>query len=374
MNEEAKNEKLILIVDDNVANLQLAVSILKKQNFEIIVAESGYEAFSIMEEVTPDLILLDIMMPELDGFEVCEKIKAKEDFKDIPILFLTALKRSESLVQAFECGGVDYITKPFKREELISRVKNHLELKESRDIIINQKNKLEKLNEEKNGILRITAHDLKNPLQGIQGMIEIMELLLEKDDINKDQIRDLTDSAKKATQKANKIINDILHIRALEEGRFELQEKEFSVLNQLEEIVRSFKSRAQKKNITIYWEPAENDHIIKSDPEKFSRIFENLISNAVKFSEKNSNVFVRTYNNKENIRIEVEDQGPGFSTEDRKKIFEKFAKLSARPTDNESSSGLGLSIVKKLCSYLGIDINFETEQGKGTKFILTKHK
>jgi two-component system sensor histidine kinase/response regulator len=126
----AMNDKpLILVVEDNPANLYLAVAMLKKEEYEIAVAKNGIEAINAVKNVTPDIILLDIMMPEMDGYEVCDKLKENPVTKDIPIIFLTALKKNESLVKGFQCGAVDYITKPFNKEELLLRVKNHLDLK-----------------------------------------------------------------------------------------------------------------------------------------------------------------------------------------------------------------------------------------------------
>ena len=163
-------EPTILIVDDTPKNVQLLGSILSKEHYEIVIAENGKEALEIINDFIPDLILLDIMMPEMDGYEVCQILKGNPETEEIPIIFLTAKSSPEDVVKGFKLGAVDYVTKPFAKLELLSRVRTHIELKIARDLqkenlkIITEKNKkLEELNNLKDKFLGIAAHDLRDP-------------------------------------------------------------------------------------------------------------------------------------------------------------------------------------------------------------------
>lgn len=374
MNQDFEYEKkpVILVVDDNLANLQLAVSILRRKNFEIAVANSGSEAFNILEEIIPDLILLDIMMPEQDGYEVCEILKSRNETKEIPVIFLTALKKSESVVKGFEIGAVDYITKPFNKEELISRVKNHLDLKFSKDTIIKQNRKLEQLNNDKNGLLRITAHDLKNPLHGISGLLEIIEIQLSEDNPDQESIKETLKSAQNATKQADKIIRDLLDLNSLEDGKITLKYEDVELVALLKDLKNNYIRRAEAKNIRMNFSCMVDRVTINTDPDKLYRIFENLLSNSLKFSNLNSQVNVklsaRTDENEDVIRIDFEDNGPGISEEEQKLIFKKFVRLSNKPTGDEVSTGLGLSIVKELADKLHYKIIFNSKINEGTTF------
>ena len=171
------NIPLILIVDDIQKNLQLLANTLYDAGYEIAMAESGKEALEFLKDTLPDLILLDVMMPELSGFEVCKILKEDDRTKSVPVIFLTAKVETDSIIEGFELGAVDYVTKPFNSSELLSRVKTHVELKRSRDKLIEYNIELIKLNKTKSEFLGIAVHDLKNPLQGV---MSFSDLLLQK--------------------------------------------------------------------------------------------------------------------------------------------------------------------------------------------------
>ncbi len=374
MNDNYSDSKkpLILVADDNAANLQLAVSILKRKNFEIAVANNGDEALEIIQNIKPDLILLDIMMPGVDGYEVCEIIKKKPDTKDIPVIFLTALKKSESLVKGFEYGAVDYITKPFNKEELISRVKNHLDLKFSKDKIISQKIKLTELNEEINALLRITAHDLKNPIQGISGLLDILQIMLDSDNLEKETVQDIINSAIGSAEQANTIITDILDLNRINRGEIIKNTDDVNLREIAVNLYQNNKFKAINKEIDFEFSNCDDEIHINTDSDKLYRILDNLISNAIKFTEPGKKVYLKcsSCKDKSDIKFEVIDEGPGITEEDRKKLFKRFARLSNKPTGDETSSGLGLSIVKEFSDMLGFTITYETKPGEGTAFIL----
>lgn len=367
----------ILIVDDNIANLEIARTILSDFGYEVIIASSADESLEILRYEKPDLILLDIMMPSINGFELCKILKTNDEIKDIPIIFLTALTQPEDLVMGFELGGADYITKPFSRDVLLTRVKNQLELVKKNRIIIQQNRDLIKLNNEKNALLAIAAHDLKNPLQAILGSSELIarKVLNEKIDISSELIENIKFSSKKAIN----IIIDLLDVQAMEEGKLALKMELIDARDIVIESIDEFLPIANKKRVKLNYEEDDNICRIFTDKNKLSRVVDNLISNAIKFSSSGTEVKITCMNvnigNKnEIIRIEVCDQGPGFTKEDLQSIYSKFSKLSARPTAEESSTGLGLSIVKKMTELLGGIVELETKVGVGSKFKLSFFK
>ena len=372
MKKDKKNDTFVLIVDDTRENLQVLGNILREQKYKIALANNGKEALEIVKKKLPDLILLDIMMPEIDGFEVCRRLKSDNDTKEVPVIFLTAKTETEDIVKGFQIGGVDYITKPFNHEELLIRVKTHIDLKKSKDVIVKQNGELKKLNQEKNNFLSIAAHDLKNPITAIKGFSKIIED--ENVSLEKEEIIDFSKEIRVTSENMFQIVVDLLDINAIEEGKINLTNDNFNIDEFVKLKLDTYELRAKEKEIKMNFKDSLDEFIVFADNNKVGQVLENLISNALKFSPFNKNIFIKTEKvtnekNKPFIRISVKDEGPGISEEDKKKLFGKFAKLSARPTNDESSTGLGLSIVKKLVEAMGGRIWCESELGNGAAFL-----
>jgi two-component system, sensor histidine kinase and response regulator len=372
------DKPIILIVDDNDDNLNLAARHLRDANYDVVIANSGPIALEVLEEISPDVILLDVMMPGMDGYEVCTIIKNNPEHESVPIIFLTAKTESEDIVKGFISGGVDYISKPFEKQEFLARVKTHNNLKRSKDTIVVQNKELVKLNQEKDGLLGITAHDLKNPLQGIAGLVDVLGLLLEEIDLpkeQKDSFDQIISTIKIGTGNANQIIMDLLDVNAIEQGDFSLHIEQIDIKHIADEVYNYYLIQAEKKNINLNIHKTAKDCTINTDKIKVERILDNLLSNAIKFSVPESNVWIKISRlvidvTREIIRIEIKDEGPGISDSDMQILFQKFAKLEARPTAGEPSSRLGLSIVKLLSNAIGADIYCKSKYGEGTTFFL----
>ncbi len=369
-----KKDELILIVDDTKENLQVLGNILRDNKYKIALASNGAEALTLVSKRLPDLILLDVMMPDMDGFEVCRRLKADDRTKDLPVIFLTAKIETEDIVKGFRLGGIDYITKPFKQEELLVRVRNHVELKKSRDIILKQNEWLEALNKEKNNFLSIAAHDLKNPITAIKGFSKIIED--ENSSLGQEELIDFAKEIRVTSESMFQIVVDLLDINAIEEGKINLTSDTFDIDELIRSKVDTYRLRAAEKSINIRFKEQSEGFEVYGDINKTGQVLENLISNALKFSPFNRNIWVLSNKIKEKdgrelISIEVKDEGPGLTEDDLKKLFGKFAKLSARPTNEESSTGLGLSIVKKLVEAMGGTIRCESVFGQGASFIFT---
>ncbi|MBX3044276.1 MAG: hybrid sensor histidine kinase/response regulator [Candidatus Kapabacteria bacterium] len=362
---------VILIVDDVVQNLQVLGTTLMQHNYEISMANNGSQALKQVEKVNPDLILLDVQMPDMNGFEVCEKLKSMEKFKDIPVIFLTAKTEAEDILQGFDKGGVDYITKPFNKQELLARIKTHIELKKARDIILEQNHKLESLNKEKTEILGIAAHDLKNPLSNIKGLAEVVETMF--DELDKEDIEDSARKIRMSSEYMFQIISDLLDINAIEEGKMKLNIEPFNFVDVASRTFEKYNLKAADKSIKLIFSSIADEIYVNGDVIKTIQVLDNLVSNALKFSPFDRNIYVNIAidDDQKFATAQIKDEGPGISPEDLKKLFGKFAKLSARPTNNENSTGLGLSIVKKLVDNMDGKIRCESRLGEGTSFFLS---
>lgn len=364
---------LILIVDDVPQNLQVLNATLSEEGYRVAAAKGGEQAFKALERIQPDLILLDIMMPGMDGYEVCRLLKANEQTRNIPVIFLTAKSESEDMIKGFECGGVDYITKPFQTPELLARVHTHTELKRNRDLILDYTQKLkertvelERLNDEKNQFLGIASHDLKNPLGNILMLSQLMKSSREHVLQNEDLMGIIDRSAKKMLS----IVDNLLDVNRIESGKLKVAEEETSLVELVEQVVDSFATAARTKAITVNVEVQDADLKLVTDPMLLSQVLDNLVSNAIKYSPKAKRVDILVERDAEHFLIRIRDQGPGFSEADQAKLYQKFARLTAQPTAGEHSTGLGLSIVKRLIEVLGGEIHLQSQLGEGSEFTL----
>lgn len=208
-----KENPMILVVDDQTENLQLVGQILQENNYRAALTSSGREALNFTSKSRPDLILLDIMMPKMDGFHVCQALKADLSTADIPVIFLTAKTQTEDLVNAFRMGGVDYITKPFNPDELLSRINTHIQLKLSKEIILKQNEELIRLNEEKNKYLSVIAHDLRNPVSVIFGFVKIIQERFAS--LSAEDLKEYISIIRMSSENMEQIISKILELKKI---------------------------------------------------------------------------------------------------------------------------------------------------------------
>jgi two-component system, sensor histidine kinase and response regulator len=357
----------ILIVDDNPANITLISSHIKKQGYEYSVATNGSRALELAEELLPDLILLDVMMPGMSGFEVIEKLKENEKTKIIPVIFLTAATGQEDMVKGFHLGAVDYITKPFNASELYARVRTHLQLQPYQRRINQDNIVLERLNNEKNEILGIVAHDLKNPIYNIS---MLAKLILGDKNMNRDDIEEYSSDIIFSTEKMLQLIMDLLDVNAIATGKIYVHIEEYNIIRIISEVASLFTERAKKKDITLHWHPEDTIINIQTDSRALLHILDNIVSNAVKYTFPGKNIFIDVNRTNKEVVIAVKDEGPGFSESDKEMMFSRYQKLSAQPTGGEHSSGLGLSIVKKYVELINAKIELDTVFGVGSTFYI----
>jgi two-component system sensor histidine kinase/response regulator len=350
----------VLVVDDQVTNIQIVGSILGNLDFEIIPASDGATALKRLALRKPDLILLDLLMPDMDGCEVCYQVKQNREWRDIPVIFLSAADDKDLIVRALEAGGVDYITKPFNHAELISRVRTQLALKNARD-------RLKQLAEDKDELLGILAHDLKNHVGGMKMSAEIMRGQIEK--LNDDRLNKLSENILRSSSQLLAFVKEFLANAAADYG-FSAKIAPVNFVNVANNVIQQHLVAAKQKNLEIKTEFSIEDSMVLADASALEQVLDNLISNAIKFSPSGRKIFVSLKPNLTHVECIVRDEGPGFTEEDKSRMFHRYTRLSARPTGGEPSTGLGLSIVRKLVRAMHGELILESEPGRGAKFTI----
>ncbi|TAE27181.1 MAG: hybrid sensor histidine kinase/response regulator [Candidatus Kapaibacterium sp.] len=380
----------VLIVDDVDENLMIASAIIKKAGYKYSTAKSGPECIKLAMELKPDLILLDINMPGMNGIETCEFLKKEPLVEEIPVMFLTAVSDSGHIQRAFQVGGIDYIVKPFRAPELLARVNVHVELKRSQAKLRQQNENLEALNREKSEFLGIAAHDLKNPLSGITGLAELIVSRYEVN-ISEQEVTEMAEQIKHSAKFMFEIVANLLDVNRIEEGNISLQLEEYNIYKTCDILLARYEYAAASKSISLSLclPDNESEYVVVADPTITVQILDNIVSNAIKYSPHGTAVSLslqnivedaaphesttslqETTDKKKVVRVSVQDEGPGFTEEDKKLLFTKFSKLTARPTGGEHSTGLGLSIAKKLIDLMGASIRLESTVGNGANFII----
>ncbi|GAB5558416.1 MAG: response regulator [Synoicihabitans sp.] len=352
---------IVLIVDDVEKNLQVVGELLTNQRYEVMFAASGQAALDRVAARKPDLILLDIMMPEMDGIEVCRRLQLDPSNQNIPIIFLTAANDDETAVKGLTEGAVDYITKPFNTAELLARVSTHVALKQSRD-------EARRVIREKNDLMSAVAHDLKNPLASIRIAARSLQ-----SDLDGDPKSEMAAIISDSCEELLSLIEERLTKNAREAALMQLNVDAIDLREILTAVVQQNRPLAHEKKITLELALSGNDPIkALADYHAAAQIFDNLVSNALKFSPTGKSVVIELggAESPEFVAIKVRDHGPGVSAEDRDKLFQPYQRLSAQPTAGESSTGLGLSITQDLVKRQGGRIGVEDTYEGGATFIV----
>jgi signal transduction histidine kinase len=349
----------ILIVDDTPANLGVLVETLGAAGYQLMVAEDGEEALAQTAQTQPDLILLDVMMPGIDGFETCRRFKDRPGTRDIPVLFMTALSETADKVKAFAAGGVDYITKPIEHEEALARVRTHLTLRRLR-------RELQEQLALKERFMRIAGHDLRNPLCLILMAGELARRQTAADPA--EAVKYLENIAESATQ-MRRIIDTFLEIRAPGAGGAHAGAAGRVDLNLLADaVVRQHAPAAERKRIALAATLADALPLARCDAGLAYQAFTNFTSNALKFTPPGGRVTVVTRLVAGRVRAELHDTGPGVPAAERDRLFTEHARLSPKPTGGEESNGLGLAIVKHLVESQAGTVGAEFPAAGGSVF------
>lgn len=356
-------DPVILIVDDQPRNLQVIGNLLAEKHYCLAFAQNGTQALEAARQMPPDLILLDVMMPDINGYEVCRRLKEDPATEAIPVIFLTAKVDSEDVLEGLRAGAVDYLAKPFCSEELLTRVGTHLQLRQLTK-------ELKIANELKSELMSIAAHDLKNPLAAIRGLTEIL-LGSDGDDpefpLTEEERRNLLKDIYQCSENTLGIIKELLNTETIESGIVRLAIEQGDLGQIIAETIELNQPQARLKNIRLHNAIPMNT-LAAIDIPRMREVFDNLLSNAIKYSLPGKEVFLELETHKDAYRVNVRDQGPGLTEDDKQKVFGKFQKLSARPTGGEHSTGLGLAIVKNFMELHGGSVGVESTHGQGATF------
>ena len=358
---KTESRQKVLIVDDVTKNIQLVASFLKQSGYEINYALSGKAAIRHVKKEHFDLIMLDIMMPEMDGFEVCEKLKEDDKTKDIPVIFLTAKTDIESVTKAFEIGGIDYITKPFNKAELLARVKTHLELQL-------QKKNLRELNATKDKFFSIIAHDLRSPLNQLIGLSEILQNMI-KSEQREDAIR-LVNIINESAKSGRMLLENLLEWSRSQTGSINFGPESLDLSIVTQEVVDLVAQNANQKEISIV-SKIKTGTIAFADINMVKTILRNLISNSIKFTPFGGEIKLDAKVSKDIITYAVTDNGIGIDDSDIKKLFRMDINPKTIGKSKEKGTGLGLILCKEFVEINGGEIWVESTLGKGSSFVFS---
>ena len=361
----------ILIVDDDRLNIRILEGILGKiAGYVTAESYSGEGTLAVYREFQPDLVLLDVMLPGIDGFETCRRLRHEFGEKCAPIIFITAKTGSDDIVEGLSAGGVDYLPKPFKPKEVLARIRSHLQnraLVEQQKLLVEQ---LSSANAAKNRFLGMAAHDLRNPLASIRGIAEFLQEGA-VGDLNADQL-DLVNTIHEASQSMLDMVNELLDVTAIEAGELKLGLCPQDLGELVGKSVALMNMEAAKKDTRVVFELPEIPIKLSIDPTKIRQVVDNLISNAIKYSPPGSTVQVTVGAvSQESVHISVRDQGPGIPEGERDKLFKDFSRLSVKPTGGEKSTGLGLAICRKIVEAHRGHIFAENLPSRGCEFRVT---
>ncbi|MFA6435265.1 MAG: hybrid sensor histidine kinase/response regulator [Elusimicrobiales bacterium] len=367
MNEQVypKAPSTVLMVDDTPANLELLSEMLKVRGYNVRAAASGKLALQAVRNSPPDLILLDINMPEMNGYEVCAELKSEEKLKEIPVIFLSALSETIDKVKAFGAGGVDYITKPFQFEEVEARVETHLELRRQKRRLQENYARLRELEKLRDSLVHMLIHDLRSPLTCIYGFLKLIGENTESARSAK-SARYLA-AAMKATKQMIQMVSDVLDTSKMEGGQMKLKVSQCDLNRLLEEGISGMKSLLEGREIRFT--PPGSPVNVPADSEIISRVIRNLLDNAIKFTPRDGGLIRLEISPACGMmRVNIQNNGPSIAPEHRERIFEKFAQVELNADHKKYSTGLGLTFCKLAVEAHGGRIGVDSEEGKGSSF------
>ena len=349
----------ILIVDDDRLNIHILKGILQSEGFRIAAAESGEELLARYPDIEPDLVLLDVVLPGLDGFATCRELHRQHGAATAPVIFITSRSDSDDVVAGFSAGGVDYLPKPFQPREAVARIRTHLQ---NRQLL----EQLSRANAAKNRFLGMAAHDLRNPLASIRALAQFL-----KDPaigtLNEEQL-EFTEMVESTAQSMLNLVNELLDVATIEAGELRLIRQPCDLAELVDRSIYLANLYAARKRTRVAFAGRTAGHRVSADPARIRQVVDNLLSNAIKFSPPGSTIEVRHLAQPQAQSVVVLDQGPGIPEHEKEFLFKDFSRLSVQPTAGEKTTGLGLAICRKIIEAHGGSIAAENAPTGGCAF------
>lgn len=360
-----RSDYKVLIVDDVVSNVLLLKILLTNENFQVCTASNGKDCIEISRKEHPDLILLDVMMPDLNGFDTAVILKKGEDTKDIPIIFLTALNTPQDLVHGFQVGASDFLTKPFNKEELVMRVTQQISLVAAKRIIEQQNQELRTTLNNRDKMYSVIAHDLRSPMASIRMVLNLVVASTSPETVG-EEIYNLLDQANRESEEVHDLLDNLLKWTKSQTGRLNVVKQELELNDIIPGVVEIFDTIAATKHIKLELKSESDSLKVEADNDMLKTVVRNFLSNAIKFSPADSTIEIAMTKENEFAKVSVRDHGVGIASDRLDSIFHKGE--TTYGTGGEEGSGLGLQLCQDFARKNGGDCTVESVEGEGSTF------
>lgn len=360
-----RSDYKILVVDDVVSNVLLLKILLTNEKFQVLTANNGTSCIEIAKSQHPDLILLDVMMPDISGFDTAVILKKESETADIPIIFLTALNSPADLVHGFQVGANDFLTKPFNKEELVMRVMHQISLVAAKRIIVQQNEELRRTINNRDKMYSVIAHDLRSPMASIRMVLNLVVQTVSPEAIGPEMFY-LIDKANKETEETHDLLDNLLKWTKSQTGRLKVAYQDFEVMDVVTGVYGIFTMIAETKKIALTMEEKDTGLKVRADKDMLNTVVRNFLSNAIKFTPENSAIEIIVTRKDDFAKISIRDHGVGIAPERIEGLFHKGE--TTYGTNNEEGSGLGLQLCKDFAVKNGGDVEVESTLGEGSTF------
>ncbi len=359
----------ILIVDDNQTNIILLQAILKRAKYNTVSATNGTDALRIMQEMHPDLVLLDIMMPEMDGYEVARRKDEIEDIQSIPFLFVTALSDTNSMVKGFKAGCSDFITKPFNTEEILIRIHHQIINVENRRIINSKNEELKSLIRNRDKLYAVVAHDLRSPLGTIKSVLDILDENLNSEIIGF-ELYDLLHATTESADELFGLLENLLFWTRTQMGKLIFQPKEIKITDAVTDAIKATSSMSNIHRIDISYSDNTGNATVLADKNMITTVIRNILVNAIKFSDEDSSIEIETKIVDNQLSCSITDHGCGMDDEVKQALQQQIS-ITTTGKHQEEGTGLGLTLCREFIRAHNGNLSFDSEMNVGTTFTFT---
>ena len=355
----------ILIVDDVVSNVLLLKILLANQKFQVCTANNGTTCIEMARKEHPDLILLDVMMPDMNGFDTATVLKKEEGTKDIPIIFLTALNTPQDLVHGFQVGASDFLTKPFNKEELVMRVTQQISLVAAKRIIEKQNAELRATLDNRDKMYSVIAHDLRSPMASIRMVLNLVVASATPEAVGP-ELYALLDQANRESEEVHDLLDNLLKWTKSQTGRLTVVKQDLDLNDIIPGVVEIFEAISFTKRIKLDLQKTDAPLVVNADNDMLKTVVRNFLSNAIKFSPEDSSIEIIMGTEGEMAKVSVRDHGVGIAADRLGSIFHKGE--TTYGTGGEEGSGLGLQLCQDFARKNGGDCTVESVEGQGSTF------